>query len=116
MLDEVKLLLGIEDDIQDELLDLIISDSEQRILSTLNQFALRNGTQKLDTIPEELTFIHRDVAIKRFNKRNSEGTISESEEGRSYSWESTYLNEYLDLFDDYTKPTIRSRGITRFIF
>lgn len=116
MLEDIKLFLDIEDDLQDSLLDLIIKDSEQRILSALNQFAAKNDTERHKVIPDDLTYIHRDVAIKRFNKRNSEGATADSEEGRSYSWESSYLNEYLDIFDEYTKPSIRTgKGITSFI-
>lgn len=116
MLEEIKLLLGIGDDLQDTLLTLVIKDSEQRILSVLNQFATKNGTDKQKGIPEELTYIHRDVAIKRFNKLNSEGAAADSEEGRSYTWESSYLNEYLEILDEYTKPNIRAgKGIVRFI-
>lgn len=116
MLNEIKLLLGIDDDLQDKLLNLIIDDSKQRILSVLNQFAAKNDTEKHESIPTNLIYIQRDVAIKRFNKRNSEGATADSEEGRSYSWESSYLNEYLDIFDEYTKPKIRAgKGITRFI-
>ena len=116
MLESVKLLLGIEDSLQDELLNLIIEDSEQRILSTVNQFATRNGTEPIGAIPAEFTYIHRDVAIKRFNKRNSEGSKSDSEEGRSYTWESSYLDEYLELFNEHTKPKIRAgMGVMRFI-
>ncbi|WP_251870181.1 phage head-tail connector protein [Enterococcus italicus] len=116
MLEEIKLLLGIEDNLQDALLNLVIKDSEQRILSVLNQFATKNGTDNQKVIPEDLSYIHRDVAIKRFNKRNSEGATADSEEGRSYTWEASYLNEYLDIFDEYTKPSVRvGKGVTRFI-
>ena len=116
MLESVKLLLGIEDVLQDDLLTLIIEDSEQRILSTVNQFATRNGTDPIHAIPVEFEYIHRDVAIKRFNKRNSEGAKSDSEEGRSYTWESSYLDEYLDLFNEHTKPKVRAgMGVMRFI-
>lgn len=115
MLDEIKLLLSIEDKMQDTLLNLIIKDSEQRILSLLNQFAVKNDTDKYKAIPGDLVYIHRDVAIKRFNRRNSEGATADSEEGRSYSWEPSYLNEYINIFDEYTKPVIRAgKGITRF--
>ncbi|HFP9165653.1 TPA: phage head-tail connector protein [Enterococcus faecium] len=116
MIEEIKLLLGINDDLQDHLLDLLITDSEERILSTLNSFALKNGTEKLSTIPETLAYVKRDVIIKRFNKINSEGTTADSEEGRSYTWEKSYLDEYLTVFDEITKPENRAgRGITRFI-
>ena len=116
MLESVKLLLGIEDNLQDSLLTLVIDDSQQRILTTLNQFAKRNGTDSIHAIPVEFEYIQRDVAIKRFNKRNSEGAKSDSEEGRSYTWESSYLDEYLDLFNEHTKPKIRAgMGVVRFI-
>lgn len=38
-LKEIKVLLGISDELQDELLTLVIQDSEERILSVLNQYA-----------------------------------------------------------------------------
>ena len=115
MLKDIKLFLGISDTLQDDLLDLIVKDSEERILSKINEYAVLNETDKLDEIPEEYTYIHRDVAIKRFNKMNSEGATSDSEEGRSFSWESSYLDEYLSLFDTLTKPKrTAGRGIARF--
>lgn len=116
MLEEIKLFLGITDNLQDDLLDLVIEDSKQRILSVINQFASRNGTDKVTSIPDDLAYIHRDVAIKRFNKRNSEGASSDSEEGRSFTWESSYLDEYLSIFDEHTQPAIRAgKGIARWI-
>ncbi len=93
MMEDIKLLLGIQDNLQDSLLTLVIDDSQQRILTTLNQFAKRNGTDSIHAIPVEFEYIQRDVSIKRFNKRNSEGAKSDSEEGRSYTWESSYLDE-----------------------
>lgn len=115
-MEDIKLLLGIQDNLQDSLLTLVIDDSQQRILTTLNQFAKRNGTDSIHAIPVEFEYIQRDVAIKRFNKRNSEGTTSDSEEGKSYSWETSYLDEYLELFNEYTKPKIRAgMGVMRFI-
>lgn len=114
MLEKVKLFLGIGDDLQDELLQALIDDSEERILSTLNQFSAKNETEEIKSIPEKFEYIQRDVAIKRFNKRNSEGASSDSEEGRSYTWEKSYLDEYLTLFDQYTKPKkTAGKGIAR---
>lgn len=74
-LKEIKVLLGISDELQDELLTLVIQDSEERILSVLNQYAQKNGTDKYDAVPDSLNYILRDVSIKRFNKRNSEGQV-----------------------------------------
>ncbi|EPH98182.1 hypothetical protein D920_01740 [Enterococcus faecalis 13-SD-W-01] len=116
MLEEVKTLLGITDDLQDTLIELLIKDSEERILSALNSFALKNGTEELKSVPTSLSYVERDVIIKRFNKMNSEGATADSEEGRSYTWEKSYLDEYLTIFDEITKPKKRAgKGIARFI-
>ena len=115
MLKDIKLFLGISDTLQDDLLNLIIIDSKERILSKINEYAVLNETSKLKEIPKEYTYIHRDVAIKRFNKINSEGATSDSEEGRSFNWEQSYLDEYLSLFDTLTKPKKKAgKGIARF--
>lgn len=117
MIDEIKLFIGIDDELQDELLELIIKDSEERIVATINRYSMKNGTEKITTIPNEFTYIHRDVSIKRFNKMNSEGAESDSEEGRSYTWEKSYLDEYLDIFDEYTKPKVQAgTGIVRWVY
>lgn len=51
-LKEIKVLLGISDELQDELLTLVIQDSEERILSVLNQYA-----QKMEQISTMLYLI-----------------------------------------------------------
>lgn len=116
MLENIKLLLGIGDKLQDQLLELLIEDSEERILATLNQYASKNGTDEIESIPKKFDYIKRDVIIKRYNKINSEGASADSEEGRSYTWEKSYLDEYLPLFDGYTQPRRNSgRGIVGWI-
>lgn len=116
MLDDIKLLLGISDDEQEALLELLINESESRILAVLNQYASQNETAELDSIPEKFDYIIRDVTIKRFNKINSEGASADSEEGRSYTWEKSFLDEYLALFDQFTKPKkTAGKGIARWI-
>nr|DAT16010.1 MAG TPA: PORTAL PROTEIN, 15 PROTEIN, HEAD PROTEIN, VIRAL INFECTION, TAILED.2A [Caudoviricetes sp.] len=112
LLDEIKLLKGIEDSNQDKLLNLIIEDSDQRVLTYINLYC--DKFQK--ETPEELIYIVRDVAVKRFNRLNSEGTTADSEEGRSFTWEPSYLAEYEDILKDFAKNRkYRSKGIARFI-
>ena len=74
ILKEVKVFKGIpeSDTVQDELLTLAISESIDRILAKMNEFA----DDEIKAIPERLTFIVRDVAVKRFNRLNSEGARS----------------------------------------
>lgn len=112
ILDEVKLLKGIplEDTVQDDLLNLIIRDSEERILAFVNL----HSTTPLGVLPESVSYIVRDVAVKRYNKLNSEGATSDSEEGRSFSWESNYLSGYEEILANLVDNK-RPRGIARFI-
>lgn len=91
LLEEVKLFVFGQsgDTEQDPLIRLAITESIERILSKLNDYS----EEEILVIPSSLTFVVRDVAIKRFNRLNSEGTSSDSEEGRSFVWE-RYLDEY----------------------
>ncbi|MGX7077358.1 phage head-tail connector protein [Globicatella sanguinis] len=113
LLAEVKLFKGINDNEQDALLKLIITDSIERILSYVNRN--RNDADVLSVLPDSVNYIVRDVAIKRFNKINSEGTVADSEEGRSYTWETSYLSEYKDILDSLTNKEYGGQGIARFI-
>lgn len=112
ILDEVKLLKGIpkDDTVQDDLLNLIIEDSKERILAFVN---LHSGTQKTE-LPESVNYIIRDVSVKRYNKLNSEGATADSEEGRSFSWEPNYLSEYEEILANLVMNK-RPKGIARFI-
>lgn len=112
ILEEVKLFKGIMDMIQDELLLLIISESKQRILARINSKRL----EPLETIPTILDFVIRDVSIFRFNKMDSEGTKSNSQEGLSLEWKSNYLDEYEDVLKGYyDKEDEGRRGSIKFI-
>ena len=111
ILKEIKLLKGVSDNAQDDLLDLIIKESTERILAFVNRYSESSITE----IPNSAAYIVRDVAIKRFNKLNSEGAKADSEEGRAFTWEDSYLSD-----DD--KQTLislaskrKARGIARFI-
>lgn len=110
---EIKLYKGISesDTTQDKLVDLAINESVERILAKINDYS----ETEIALIPGSLTFVVRDVAIKRYNRLNSEGAKADGEEGRSFSWEN-YLDEY-----DTTLRRVAigrrqtGRGVTRFI-
>nr|DAY34627.1 MAG TPA: PORTAL PROTEIN, 15 PROTEIN, HEAD PROTEIN, VIRAL INFECTION, TAILED.2A [Caudoviricetes sp.] len=111
ILKEVKLLKGVSDNAQDDLLDLTIKESTERILAFVNRYSETSITE----IPDNAAYIVRDVAIKRFNKLNSEGAKADSEEGRAFTWEDSYLSEddKQVLISLATKK--RARGVARFI-
>lgn len=78
MIDNLKLILGIKDSSQDELLNLILEQTEARLCSKISQ----------SEVPDELKYIVLEVAIIRFNKIGSEGVSSHSVEGESMTFES----------------------------
>lgn len=59
-LENVKLLLSINDNVQDELLKRIIDNTEKRLISLL--------PLETETVPERLEYIVEEVAVKRFNR------------------------------------------------
>lgn len=111
ILKEIKLLKGVSDIAQDDLLNLTIKESIERILAFINRYSETSITK----IPNNAAYIVRDVAVKRFNKLNSEGTKADSEEGRAFTWEDSYLSEddKQVLISLATKR--RARGVARFI-
>lgn len=97
LLKEIKLFKGISDDIQDDLLLLIIKETKQRVLAYANK-----GREKpLANVPEGIAFVVRDISIARFNKINNEGATANREEGQSFTWQTSYLEEYKDIIEDY---------------
>lgn len=111
ILEEIKLLKGVSDNAQDDLLNLTITESIERILAFVNHYSETSITE----IPSNAAYIVRDVAVKRFNKLNSEGAKADSEEGRAFTWEDNYLSEddKQVLISLATKK--RTRGVARFI-
>ncbi|MEJ7269535.1 phage head-tail connector protein, partial [Staphylococcus epidermidis] len=74
-LENVKMLLSIDDDKQDELLKIIINNTEKRLISLL--------PLETEEIPERLEYIVEEVSVKRFNRVGAEGMTQESIDGRS---------------------------------
>lgn len=105
MLHEIKLFKGIKDNIQDNLLQLIIKESQQRILAHINS----RRKEHLEEIPDALDFVVRDVSIFRFNKIDAEGTDKNSQEGISLDWKKSYLDEYEGLFSQYYDEIDKSK-------
>lgn len=86
IIEQVKALLGITDDLQDDLLEVIKELTEAHFKAYTGQ----------ETIPANLEFIIVEVMVKRFNKLGSEGMSSQGVEGLSISFD-------LDDFASYDK-------------
>ncbi|HAR6087717.1 TPA: phage head-tail connector protein [Staphylococcus pseudintermedius] len=85
-LDKVKKRIGIEDHLQDKLLNEIVTN-------VVDELKLRLPKEQA-FIPQPLYFIVIEVAVKRYNKVGSEGMVSESVEGRSMSYEEDDFKQY----------------------
>lgn len=103
MLDKIKLLIGITEESQDNLLNIIIDSINARLKILLG----------VDIIPKELEYIVVDVAIARFNRIGSEGAASHSIEGESINFESDFeaympeINAYRDSNSAIAKGKVR---------
>ena len=106
MLDDLKKLLGIKDDKQDDVLLLIISGTKKRLK------ALLGGVEP----PDELSYIVLDVSVIRFNRIGSEGLASHTVEGESQSWDSDDFSGYKqDIQTWHNKKKEAKRGRVRFL-
>ena len=104
-LENVKLLLSINDDVQDKLLARIIDNTEKRLISLL--------PIGIEEVPDRLEYIVEEVAVKRFNRVGAEGMTQESIDGRSNTFQSNDFDEYMDVIDAlFPKETSkRGRGV-----
>lgn len=106
MLENLKMMLGIEGDDLDDKLRLIISNTTARLKLLLG------GIEP----PDEMEYIILEVSIIRFNRIGSEGLASHSVEGESTSYASDDFNGYSDEIQAFLdKQTDTKRGKVRFI-
>lgn len=108
MLDELKLILGIESNDMgaDELIELIVSKTTQRLKNKLN----------VDTVPTDLEYIVFEIAVKRFNRIGSEGMTAQTIEGKSETFAESDFDEFKDDIQTWLdRQKDEKRGKVRFI-
>jgi hypothetical protein len=93
--DNVKIIVGIQDDLQDSQIDRLITNVEARLKVWLKQNAGKTE------IPQELMFIVEELVVNRYNKIGSEGMKSESVEGRSVSFTEDDFKPYQSILETY---------------
>ena len=91
LLNRIKVLLGITNNDNEELLREIIEITKSKILSYINEIE----------IPIELEFVLVELSIKRFNRIGSEGFTSETVDGKTMSYEESEFEGYEKYLDDY---------------
>jgi|SRR5690606_20333308 len=82
MLERIKTLLGIEDTLQDDVLNIIIENVSAHLKALLGK-----------DVPSELEFIVTEISIRRYNRIGTEGMKSESVEGHNIT--------FYDLKDEF---------------
>ncbi|MCG1702539.1 phage head-tail connector protein [Staphylococcus epidermidis] len=102
VLENVKKLLSINDDKQDELLEIIISNTEKRLISLL--------PVDIEEVPDRLEYIVEEVAVKRFNRVGAEGMTQESVDGHSNTFQNNDFDEYLDVINALFPKNTSKRG------
>lgn len=91
-LENVKKRILITDDKQDDQLQVIIDNVKNELLAMLPTIE--------DNVPEEIEFIVVEVATKRYNRIGAEGMTSETQDGRSSSYEKGDFEEYNKILDN----------------
>lgn len=76
MVSDMMALLGLKDDLQKELIEIIDKITRQRLAVLLG----------VDEVPENLEYIVTEVAVSRFNRVGSEGASSHSVDGESLAF------------------------------
>jgi hypothetical protein len=93
-LDDVKTLLRIKKNDQDDLLNLIIAN-------TTASLRLRLSLAASKPIPDELSYIVTEVAVRRFNRLHNEGMKSYGQEGESITFDSNDFDAFADDIDQW---------------
>ena len=91
ILKEVKTLIGLKDDKQDDLLTVLINNTASQFKVILGQPA----------IPEELYFIWSNVVVSRYNRLGQEGMLSYSQEGEGFRFQTSDFEPYMTLIDKF---------------
>lgn len=93
MLKQLKVILGITDNIQDLLLKTIIDQCEQLILLSINKGRAETDNDYIESIPDALESVHFQCALAMYNRLGDEGAKSVKD--------SDFSVEYDDVFKSY---------------
>ena len=111
VLQNLKVMLGIKDDDRDNLLKLIIDNTDQAL-----RFKLELAED--EKVPGELGYIELEVSVRRFNRLQNEGMSQYSQEGESITFNSSDFDDFLDDIDLWKRRNqkdVKSLGAVSFI-
>lgn len=90
----VKTLLGIDDDLQDSLLEEIQE----------NTAALYKALTSEKVIPVDHDFMIVEVMVKRYNRIGNEGMLQERQADMLQVFDSSDFSPYMDILNERFKP------------
>lgn len=94
MLADLKTMMEIKSDAQDNVLNLIIKNTTQAL-----RFKL--GLRTDEAFPSELSYIALEVCVRRYNRRKNEGMTSYEQEGQSFTFKSNDFDDFADDINDW---------------
>ena len=95
MRENIKKVIGVEDDKQDDVLDILMSNVQSHLLGLFKKV-----DKEIVGIPSEAEYIIFEITIRRYNRIGSEGLKSELVEGHRI--------DFYDLF----QSTLPTKGAT----
>lgn len=101
MILRIKTLLGIGDDLQDDLLEILIDNATKHLKGRLKRV-----DPEISKVPEEIEYIIEEIVIRRFNRLGSEGMKQDSAEGHSvtfYDLKDEFV-PYHEIIEAYARP------------
>lgn len=108
---DLKTMMEIKTDTQDDVLNLIITNTTKAL-----RFKL--GLKPTEDFPEELSYIALEVCVRRYNRRKNEGMTSYEQEGQSFTFKSNDFDDFADDINDWKEANgknAKSLGTVSFI-
>ena len=108
---DLKTMMEIKTDTQDDVLNLIVTNTTKAL-----RFKL--GLKPTEDFPEELSYIALEVCVRRYNRRKNEGMTSYEQEGQSFTFKSNDFDDFADDINDWKDANgknAKSLGTVSFI-
>ena len=100
-LDNIKTLLSLEDDSQDEILAILLTNASNMICVYLG----------LDELPSTLEFVAEDMAVMKYRKLGAEGVRQEKIDVLSTTYVTNDLNPFKDILNQYKDNSLGGKRL-----
>lgn len=100
-LDNIKILLSLEDDTQDEILAILLMNASKMICVYLG----------IDELPSTLEFVAEDMAVIKYRKLGAEGVRQEKIDVLSTTYVTNDLNPFKDILNQYKDNSLGGKRL-----